>query len=162
MTHLLPCVPVFVIFLEQHPRCAALCAALEHSGIPFEMILATNVRAAAPYEVQAVYDEDRAIRRVGRSMGRGEIGCALSHRDVYRRMLDRGIPLALVLEEDAIPGPHFKSFWQASGSLPDHIDILSIYSEAGYVRSRPTGSHAGCTLHEATVMLAGTVAYYIR
>lgn len=162
MTYPLPRVPVFVIFLQQRPRCGALCAALARLEIPFEMVAATNVRDDAALDLAAVYDEGRAIRRVGRSMGRGEIGCALSHRGVYRRMLERGIPLALVLEEDAIPGRHFKSFWQASASLPGHIDVLSLYSEEGFIRRRPDGSLAECTLHEATVMLSGTVGYFIR
>jgi GR25 family glycosyltransferase involved in LPS biosynthesis len=162
VTHQLPCVPVFVIFLKHRPRCAALCAALARLGIPSEMVAAANVRNYTPVELAAVYDEERATRRVGRSMGRGEIGCALSHSDVYRRMLDRDIPLALILEEDAILGTHFKSFWQASASLPGHIDVLSLYSELGCVRRRSSGSLAGCALHQSTVMLAGTVGYYIR
>jgi GR25 family glycosyltransferase involved in LPS biosynthesis len=162
MTHQQSAVPVFIIFLEQNPRCEALCGALRQLEIPFEMVAAKSVRDYAGSELTAVYDEHRAIRRVGRPMGRGEIGCALSHCDVYLRILERGIPLALVLEEDAIPGPHFKSFWLASASLPEHVELLSLYSEEGFIRRRDSGSLAGVALHEATLMLSNTVGYYIR
>lgn len=155
-------VPVFIICLQRNPRCAALRARLEEWGIPYEVIAATDVRALTRAEIAALYDERRAIRRVGRPMGPGEIGCALSHRSVYRTMMERGIPLALILEEDAVPGPHFKALWQVSSALPAHIDVLALYSEEGFVRRRPVASLAGFALHQATLMLSGTVGYYIR
>lgn len=155
-------VPVFIISLEHRPRCGALRATLAQLGIPFEMIPAVDVRDLDAVALAALYDEHRALRRLGRAMGRAEIGCALSHRIVYGMMLDRAIPLALVLEEDAIPGPQFKSFWQESGTLPAHIEVLSLYAEAGFVRRRRAGSFGGCGLHEATLMLTNTVGYIIR
>jgi glycosyl transferase family 25 len=42
---------------------------------------------------------------------RGEIGCALSHIKIYRKIIDEKIPIALILEDDAV--------------LPDNIkDVL--------------------------------------
>jgi GR25 family glycosyltransferase involved in LPS biosynthesis len=162
MTPQLPCVPVFVISLTQRPRCDALCATLSRLDIPFQMVQATDVSEWDPRQLADVYDESRAMRRLGRPMGRAEIGCALSHCGIYRRMLEQRIPLALVLEEDAVPGHGFKAFWQASASIPEDIDLVSLYSEEGYVRCRASGRLADCTLHEATVSLANTVGYYVR
>jgi len=155
-------VPVFIISMERRPRCSALCATLGQLGIPFEIVAAADVHECDAVELATLYDERRALRRVGRSMGRGEIGCALSHRSVYGMLLERAIPLALVLEEDAVPGLNFKQFWQASPTLPSHIDVLSLYSEEGFVARRASASFGGCALHEATLMLANTVGYFIR
>ena len=33
---------------------------------------------------------------------KGEIGCSLSHMKIYKRMMDENIPIALVLEDDAV------------------------------------------------------------
>ena len=35
---------------------------------------------------------------------KGEIGCALSHLSIYQRIVKSKIPIALILEDDAIPG----------------------------------------------------------
>jgi GR25 family glycosyltransferase involved in LPS biosynthesis len=155
-------VPVFIISLQRSPRCGALRSALQQLGIPYEIVAAADVRKLTSTEIAALYDERRAIRRVGRPMGRGEIGCALSHRGVYQTMIERRIPLALILEEDAIPGSGFKALWQASNTLPANVDILILYSELGFVRRRAAASVAGCALHRVTAMLSGTVGYYIR
>jgi glycosyl transferase family 25 len=112
--------------------------------------------------LEAIYDEHSAIRRVGRPLGPGEIGCALSHRSVYRMIVERGIALALVLEEDAILGPQFKSLWQAASALPADVDLLLLYSEHGFVRRQPSATLAGCGLHQATVMLSHAVGYLVR
>ena len=87
MTPRLPPVPVFIISLQRRPRCGALCATLAQLGIPFEIVAAADVHDHDAIELATVYDERRAIRRVGRAMGRGEIGCALSHRSVYGILL---------------------------------------------------------------------------
>jgi GR25 family glycosyltransferase involved in LPS biosynthesis len=155
-------VPVFIISLQSNPRCGALRARLEKWAIPYEMVAATDARELTSREIAALYDERRAIKRVGRPMGRGEIGCALSHRGVYQTMIERRIPLALILEEDAVPGPDFKALWEAISALPPDVDVLSLYSELGFVSRRAAASLAGCALHQATVMLSGTVGYYIR
>jgi hypothetical protein len=77
-------------------------------------------------------------------------------------MAERGIALALVLEEDAIPGPQFAALWQAAHALPAKIDLLLLYSENGFVRRQPSATLAGCGLHEATLMLSNTVGYFVR
>lgn len=33
---------------------------------------------------------------------KGEIGCAISHINIYKKMIDEGIEYALVLEDDAV------------------------------------------------------------
>lgn len=43
------------------------------------------------------------------ALTKGEIGCALSHLSIYARMIAENIPYALVLEDDALPGPELAS-----------------------------------------------------
>ena len=39
-----------------------------------------------------------------------EFGCALSHMQRYRAIIDKGLPGAIILEDDAVPGPLFRQF----------------------------------------------------
>lgn len=48
------------------------------------------------------YDESKARKSEGRALSPGEVGCALSHSGVYRRMVEEGIASALILEDDVI------------------------------------------------------------
>jgi glycosyl transferase, family 25 len=50
------------------------------------------------------YDGERRRKYFGRDMSNGEIGCLLSHRMVYQKMVDEHIEVALILEDDV----HFK------------------------------------------------------
>lgn len=77
---------------------------LQALGIAFELFPAVNGRALDAASVARMYDA-RAARADYREMSRGEIGCALSHVGIYRRMLDEGATHALVLEDDAALGP---------------------------------------------------------
>lgn len=59
-------------------------------------------------EAQEVMCDGRAIAsRYERRLIAGEIGCAESHRKVYRSVLAYRVPLAIVLEDDAVPEEGF-------------------------------------------------------
>ena len=46
------------------------------------------------------YSEKLAKKNIGRSLTKGEIGCALSHLSIYRKMIEEKIDAALILEDD--------------------------------------------------------------
>ncbi len=52
-------------------------------------------------------------------MSRGEVGCALSHLGVYRKMLEDGAEFALVLEDDALLGDDLPA---VLADLQQHLD----------------------------------------
>lgn len=43
----------------------------------------------------------------------GEIGCAMSHQKIYKKMVDENIPCACVLEDDITLGPNFQKMVMA-------------------------------------------------
>ncbi|MDR1146426.1 MAG: glycosyltransferase family 25 protein [Verrucomicrobiales bacterium] len=69
-------------------------------GIPFELVAAVDVRSLSAAELAANYDRRKALR-YGNDLSLPEIGCALSHLNIYRRMLAADIGHALILEDDA-------------------------------------------------------------
>lgn len=93
----------FVINLpEQAARREQLGARLAALGLDFEIVDAVDGRKLASGTLAARYDAVRAARDY-REMSPSEIGCALSHLEVYRRIVSDRLPLALVLEDDAAP-----------------------------------------------------------
>lgn len=50
--------------------------------------------------ISQVYSRDLSLKYMGRELTKGEIGTALSHLSIYRRMKDQNIETALVLEDD--------------------------------------------------------------
>jgi len=46
------------------------------------------------------FDFDFCLRHLGRYLNEGEIGCVLSHRKAYEKLLMSNVPYALILEDD--------------------------------------------------------------
>lgn len=63
---------------------------------------AIDGRKLAEDEVNAVYDENQAKTTHWGKLTRGEIGCALSHRAVWKDLIDSGESGWIVLEDDAV------------------------------------------------------------
>lgn len=60
-----------------------------------------------------------------------EVGCALSHLQVYQRILDSNEPYACVLEDDCLLTPKFLEAMQGLEQLPDDWDIVNFSYHIG-------------------------------
>lgn len=66
---------------------------------PYTFIQAVYGKQLSQAYIDSVYDEDTAYKRYGRKLNRGEIGCALSHYECYKKILEQD-DFALILEDD--------------------------------------------------------------
>lgn len=82
-------------------RRAFMSRQLDALGLDYEFFAAVDGAALSREEVLQSCNQKWAKRHIGRQMLPGEIGCALSHLGVYRKVVDENTPMALVLEDDA-------------------------------------------------------------
>lgn len=102
-------IEIVVISLpEAETRRRLMRAQLEQPGMPpHRFVDGVDGRRLDVDELRAIYDEAAARRHVGRPLTAPEIGCAASHLAAYRQIVERSVPLALVLEDDALLGHQF-------------------------------------------------------
>jgi glycosyl transferase family 25 len=74
---------------------------LKDLAMPFSVIEAVYGKSLSHEELEVSYDRHKAITLFNRELSKGEIGCALSHLSIYRKMVEEDIPHALILEDDA-------------------------------------------------------------
>lgn len=65
-----------------------------------EFVEAVDGRLFSEEQQRVVFDTDACARRNGRLLNLGEIGCTLSHRKCYKKLLDSSFPFVLILEDD--------------------------------------------------------------
>lgn len=130
---------VFIINLkkdqEKRQHITDLCR--QHQ-IDFEIIPAVNGKALDEKYVQTVYYENASVRNIGRSMSRGEIGCALSHRHIYETMISEGIDVALVLEDDIDFDEDLPDLLHRIDEFPDDWDVVLLGHHSAWSRDQDT------------------------
>ena len=67
--------------------------------------------------ISEVYDSKLAQKKSKRQLNAGEIGCALSHKAIYKKMIDENIPQALILEDDISLSSNFYSVYKALSEI---------------------------------------------
>jgi len=100
--------PVFVINLERSAhRRDYILNHLRGYGIDARIFPAIDGKTLDVQELmrQGIYDDALAHRKFSRSLSCAEIACALSHLGVYRQIVADDMPMALVLEDDAMFAP---------------------------------------------------------
>lgn len=153
--------PIFVISLERSPRSHVAIDGLRELGIPFEIVDAVDGAQLDANALGDLYDDESARLKYFRPLARSEIGVSLSHLAVCRTIVERGINHAIVLEEDVVVGPLFAAFWQELDTVPNGLDLVTLFTSGGFVRSRPSVSLGRFAIHRATTWLLNSVGYLV-
>lgn len=121
--------PIFVISLtSDNDRRSQIIRQLTDAGLNFSFIDAVDGRRGLAPEWEDLIDRPGTLSKYGYGMSDGEYACALSHLVVYRKILDEGLPGAVVLEDDALLTPQFTEFYRKAAYLGCDLTQLFAYS----------------------------------
>jgi len=162
MTHAAKPLPVFVISLPDSPRRPVISGRLGALGIDFTFIDGIHGHALSPDMIANVCDPERSLRRMGRLLTPNEIGCALSHREAYRQMIESGHEAAIIFEDDAIPGAQLLELVRQWRSIPASIDLLSLFKGSGIIIRQGGFSLGSVRLARAASTIEYACGYFIR
>lgn len=95
--------PIFVISLARaEARRVDIQRRLDSAGVSYEIVDAVDGAALDMTQFADRLRPDKYRVKFGRQFTLGEIGCHLSHYNLWRRIADEKIETALVLEDDAV------------------------------------------------------------
>ena len=91
-------------------------------------------------EISQYCNQNKAKQLFGRELLLGEVGCALSHKKIYQKMIDDNIPYAVILEDDAVVKEGFNEVVSLvyKNNLSWHIILLGHYR--GFEHNQETNS----------------------
>lgn len=116
--------PVFVInMLRDEGRRAAMSRRAGEVGLALEFFPAVDGRALSSADLLR-YDSLRRRQYFGRDLTPGEIGCLLSHRRLYEKIVAENIPVAVILEDDVIFEPDVRAVFAALPLSPVPWDVV--------------------------------------
>lgn len=111
---------VYLINLDKDvERLAAADAQLRRLGVDYERVPAVYAKELATEEKRRAVKRFRWWCATGLTVRDGEIGCALSHYGIYRRIVKQNEP-ACVLEDDVILNKEFKPVLEF---VAGHLDL---------------------------------------
>lgn len=148
---------VFVVNLDHDvEKLAKVSERLRNIGVEFERIPAVSGRALPTEEKTLAKNRFRLWCSIGRPLQDGELGCALSHLNIYRKMLAEGIQNALVLEDDVL----------FDDRLPEQMRRVEPFMSSGVPRVVLLSDRSHAAVEEWVVKPAkkdfGTFAYAIN
>ena len=98
-----PLPPIFVISLARAAeRRADIRSRLDSAGVSYEIVDAVDGAALDLTQFADRLRPDKYRIKFGRKFARGEIGCYLSHYNLWERIAAEKIESALILEDDAV------------------------------------------------------------
>ena len=98
---------------------------LDSHNMPFEFISAIYGKDLTETEKEKLYDCKKAKFFSG-ELTPGELGCALSHRSIYEKMIKEGTERAIILEDDVTLRPDFFDLLQPLSELPIKKYIIKL------------------------------------
>ena len=119
---------IYVISLKRLPeRRKFMEAQLSALGLEAEFVEAVDGLELSEAVIKANYNDQGRDYTDPQRMTPTEIGCAWSHRNVYKRLIDSDKKYALVLEDDAILEPEIIPFLELIPKIPADWELISLH-----------------------------------
>lgn len=156
--------PMFVLSLEDdEARRAPLLGALSGMGLEPEVLIGVDGRDGLPEWAEAEVDRNAAWtwdHRPRRHMTNGELACALSHARAYRKIVEDGLPGAILFEDDAIIDELFGRFVASRGYEAAEVVLLG-HKKTWVRRGASVRLTQGVTGHRLVDSPFGAFAYTV-
>lgn len=78
-------------------------------------------------EINSKYDKAYRKKHFGFDMPKGEIGCFLSHLELWKRISDSGDDMACIIEDDAVLNHDFFGGLKAAIAMSEEWDICRLH-----------------------------------
>ena len=120
--------PIFVLSLEgDEARRAPLLNSLAAMGFEPEVLIGVDGRNGLPDWAEAEVDRNFGWswdHRPSQHLTDGELACALSHVRAYQKIVNEGLPGAIIFEDDAIVSETLKPFIAVRGYEAGEMVLL--------------------------------------
>lgn len=117
-------IKIFIVNLKRRPdRRRVIETRLKNLSLTnYEIIDAVDGKEL-PEDLTNIYDDKSAIK-LHRKLQNSEIGCALSHIEIAKKVIEQNLDYAIILEDDAEPTLQFKHFLKNFKLKPNKFDFL--------------------------------------
>ncbi len=117
-------IPVFVINMPKSEKRREIAAKrLKEANLDYHFIEAVDGKLLDFNHPH--YDRNKRLRYFGRDLLLAEIGCLLSHRKVYQKMVEDNVEKALIFEDDVVlKEPNFKALLESIINSQTPWDVI--------------------------------------
>jgi glycosyl transferase family 25 len=137
-----------IVLLISLQRCAerrrGAIQALERLKLEHKWVKACDGNKLSLRELREAYKPANTLKIYSSPLGRGEIGCYLSHLECYRMMVDQNIPYAIIMEDDMRPNPNLIKALRAL-TLPKNWGLVHLWPR---YQKRPNKAFMFDNIHE--------------
>ncbi|MBE8189972.1 MAG: glycosyltransferase family 25 protein [Candidatus Thioglobus sp.] len=120
-------IPIFIINLKKDAkRKQYMQNLLAKFSLKAKFIEAVDGKLLSTKTIKNIYSEKQSIKNINRGMTKGEIGCVLSHKNIYEQMILDNLPVILVLEDDADFDDKLLDFIQQIDNLPKNWQLIHL------------------------------------
>lgn len=103
--------------------------------LDIEFIDAIDGRLLENTIIEEYYDEISAFKKLGRGLKLGEIGCCLSHIQIYKKIIEEKLEYCLILEDDVIIDKNLSKFLEQIDSLHIRWELILLGHYSCYIDS---------------------------
>lgn len=118
--------PIYVISLARaKDRRTNVTKRLNKAGVSYEIIDAVDGQTLQASQYEHRLRQDLCLKYYQTQLSKGQIGCYLSHYNIWWRMQDEQTAVALVLEDDAVWKDSFFQIVESALQAPWQWDVIN-------------------------------------
>lgn len=157
-------IKVFVISLKGSDRINLIRRRLKNLKIKYEIFYGINGKDIKNHsKLLKYYDSIKTEKYIGRKLSFPEIAASLSHLNIYKLIIKKGISSAIIVEDDAYPS-NILAKWIKKKIRIDNYTILSFYCyPSGFLNSIGKKTPMpGVNIHNSITHINNSSCYQIN
>lgn len=155
--------PIFVINMAKaKDRMLSMKSQLDAQGLLFERIEAVDGSKLNAQQRKNEYSDWWYRLFHGSPMSNGNLGCTLSHRKIYNKILAKKLEWVVILEDDAVLDANFANLLEAIEMHTRDFDMLQLYSFRLPVKQVRAVGGTGFNVMKYANHHSSTAAYALR
>ncbi len=119
-----------VVNLERSKdRWAVMQSELQRFGVAYERVEAVDGYALSPEEMESIVPPLNSLAKIDFAgcLFPGEVGCFLSHRKCWKRLVDSAENWGLILEDDIELSDHAREYITSEDWIPAGVDLVQLH-----------------------------------
>lgn len=125
-------IKIFVLSFKGSKRLNSVKKQLIDLDLQFEVSYGLN---AKNYKSKAIlkkkYDKNRSLKIMEKAMDIADLACAFGHIKIYKKIIKKNIPCAIILEDDARLSKSFRDWVLLQKNQIKKYDFIQFYSNSG-------------------------------
>jgi GR25 family glycosyltransferase involved in LPS biosynthesis len=129
-------IPIYLLTTKNSVRKKIVINRLKKLKLNFHIVYGLNAKNQNDKEIlKSFYNKEKSKKNTNRNLNLFDIACSYGHLKIYKKIIEKKIITAVIMEDDCFPSKKFYDWVRVSSEATSKYDIIQFSAPDGYLHN---------------------------